>query len=180
MDLDSHGKQFNLLGVAYREDGSVARRLGDTLKLDAGAPALYHYSHQFNLPPGRYRVRVTVGSGGEPFGSAEKTIEIAPWDGEMLSASGIALSVKDYALTGVTAGLDNSLLEGSRRLASKGRLIVPMGGAQLPTGQNGLFYFEVYEPRLTQATAKQPTQPPLIRIRILDGTTGEGRRIPGR
>ena len=189
MDIDPaamkvHGKlhgEFNLSGVAYREDGSVAARAGDTVELDFDTPAQlndflkvpYHYSNQFSLAPGRYRVRMAVGSGDQAFGSAEKLLDIDSWSGQTMSVSGIALSARDYPLTGVTAELDNSMLEGPRRLASKGRVIVPMGGAQFAAGQNGLFYFEVYEPRLAQATAGQPMKPPAMRFRILDRATGQ-------
>jgi hypothetical protein len=61
----------------------------------------------------------------QAFGIAEKPLNIEPWSGQTLSVSGIALSVQDYPLTGATAELDNSVLEGPRRLASKGREIVP-------------------------------------------------------
>jgi hypothetical protein len=114
-----------------------------------------------------------VGSGDQAFGSAEKLLDIDPWSGQTMSVSGIALSARDYPLTGVTAELDNSMLEGPRRLASKGRVIVPMGGAQFTAGQDGLFYFEVYEPRLAQTAAGLPMKPPAMRMRILDRATGQ-------
>jgi hypothetical protein len=63
------------------------------------------------------------------------------------------------------------MLEGPRRLASKGRVIVPTGGSQLPAGRDGLFYFEVYAPSLV----KQPA----MRIRILNRATGEEKNNSG-
>jgi VWFA-related protein len=171
MDLDFHGKQFNLLGVVYREDGSVATRLGDTVKLDADAPTPYRYSRQLNLPPGRYRIRVTVGSGGEPFGAAERTIEIAPWDGESLSASGIALSVNASRITDVTAALSNSMLDGPHRMASQGWKIEPMGGSEFHAGANATLYFEIYAPH--DAAVLAP------RMRIVDRANGEQKTDSG-
>jgi VWFA-related protein len=195
MDIDPaamkmHGKlhgEFSLLGVAYREDRSVAERVGDTVELDFDTPAQlnaflktpYHYSKQFRIAPGRYKFRMAVGSGDQAFGSAEKPLEIEPWSGQTMSVSGIALSVKDYPLAGVTAELDSSLLEGPRRLASKARVVVPMGGTQFHTGQNGLFYFEIYEPRPAPTAAGQPTKPPAIRFRILDRATGQEKSDSG-
>jgi VWFA-related protein len=181
-----HG-EFNLLGTAYREDGSAAAQAGDTIKLDFDTPAQldeflkapYHYSNQLQLAPGSYRFRLVAGSGGEAFGKAEKPLDIEPWSGQTLSMSGIALGARDYPLTGVTAELDNELLEGPRRLASRGRMLVPMGGAQFQTGQKGMFYFEIYEPRLALAAAGQPIRPPSIRIRVLDRATGEEKADSG-
>jgi hypothetical protein len=114
---------------------------------------------------------MAAGSADQAFGSAEKPLDIEPWSGQAMSVSGIALGARDYLLTGVTAELDNSVLEGPRRLASRGRVLVPMGGAQFHAGQNGMFYFEIYEPRLAQATAGQQTKPPAMRIRVLDRAT---------
>jgi VWFA-related protein len=153
-----HG-EFNLVGVVYHDDGAVVTRFGDAAELDPP----YHYSRQFELAPGRYLIRMVAGSGDQAFGSVEKTVEIDPWGGKELSASGIALSMQDYALTGVTAELDSSVLEGPRRLASRGRAIVPMGGDRVPVGQNGLFYFEIYNPGFAET--------PKMQIRILDRTT---------
>jgi hypothetical protein len=173
-----HG-EFNLLGTAYREDGSVAAQTGDTIKLDFDTPAQldeflkipYHYSNQFQLAPGSYRFRLVVGSGNEAFGKAETPLEIEPWTGQMLSASGIALSVGATRLTGVTAELDSSLLEGPHLLRSKGRSIMPMGGAEFESGRDGVFYFEVYEPDLPKL--------PAIRVRILDRATGQEKQDLG-
>ena len=181
-----HG-EFDLLGVAYREDGSAAARVPDTVKLDFDTPEQldaflkvpYHYSKQFEIAPGRYRFRMAVGSGDEAFVSAEKPLDIEPWSGQTMSVSGIALGARDYPLTGVTAGLANELLEGPRRLASRGRALVPLGGAQFHVGQKGMFYFEVYEPRLAQAAAGQPVKPPALRIRVLDRATGEEKADSG-
>jgi hypothetical protein len=172
-----HG-EFTLLGVAYREDGSVAERVPDTIEIDfdsqeqlsAFLKAPYHYSTQFDLAPGQYRFRMAVGSGDQAFGSAEKPLNIEPWSGQTMSVSGIALGVQDYPVTGATAGLDRSLLEGPHRLESKGREFVPMVGNRFPAGQDGLFYFEVYDPRLAQAT---------MRVRILDRATGQEKDDSG-
>jgi VWFA-related protein len=178
-----HG-EFNLLGIAYRQDGSMAARFGDTVELDFDTPAQlstflktpYHYSKQFSLAPGEYRFRMAVGSSDQTFGSAEKPLNIEPWSGQTMSASGIALSARDYALSGVTAELDNSMLEGSRRLASKGRLVAPMGGSQFRTGQDGFLYVEVYEPRLAQG---QVIKAPAMRIRVVDRGTRQEKSASG-
>src|SRR6185312_10777960 len=136
-----HGK-FDLLGAAYRQDGSVAVRFGETVSLDfenqaqmdAFLKAPYHYSKQFNIAPGQYNFRMVAGSGGDKaFGSTEKPLNIEPWSGQTLSVSALALSEEDYPLTDVTAELDNSVLEGPYRFVSRGRETVPMGGTRFHT-----------------------------------------------
>jgi VWFA-related protein len=182
----THG-EFNLLQRAYREDGSVAAEAGDTIKLDFDTPAEldeflkvpYHYSNQFRLAPGSYRFRLTVGSGGEAFGNAEAPLDIAPWTGQTLSMSGIALSTQALRLTDVTAELDSSLLEGPHQLRSKGLSIVPMGGAKFNSGQSGVFYVEIYEPQAPAADHGQPNPSPTMQIRVLDRATGQEKLDSG-
>ena len=139
MDIDPaamklHGKlhgEFNSSGVAYREDGSVAAQVGDTVEMDFETTEQlnrflktpYHYTNQLTMAPGRYRLRMSVGSSDQAFGSAEKVLEIEPWGGRSMSVSGIALSVRDYPMTGVATELDSALLEGPRRLLSRGRVV---------------------------------------------------------
>jgi VWFA-related protein len=131
--------EHNLVGIAYRQDGSVAARFVD---------------RQFSIGPGKYEVRVAAGKG-----VAQRTLEIEPWSGQSMMVSGIVLSVEDHPLVDVTSELDATMMEGPRRLASKGRVIVPMPGTQFPAGRDGLFYFEIYQPGKT---------PPALYIRIFD------------
>jgi VWFA-related protein len=138
-EVDMAISEHNLLGIAYRQDGSVAVRFVD---------------RQFSIGPGKYRVRVAVGPS-----LAESTLDIEPWSGQSMMLSGIALSVEDHPLVDVTSELDSGMLEGPRRLASNGRLIVPMNGTQFPAGKDGLCYFEIYQPGDTTLS---------IRVRILN------------
>lgn len=168
------------LGIAYREDGTVAARVGDAVNLDFDTPAKaadalqkpYHYSKQFNLAPGRYLFRMAVQS-GDVFGRAEKPLEIEPWDGKRLSISGIALSVKDYPILDATAELQSSFLAGPRRLRSRKQEVEPMGGSEFRLGQPGTFYFEIYDPRLEQAIARSMPLAPLMRMWVEDSITAE-------
>jgi len=190
MDIDPHAMklrgrhaELTLVGTVLREDGSVAARIPDTVKLDFETQSdldtflrsPYRYSKQFTLPPGQYTFRMAVGGADETFGVAEKSLDIEAWTGKTLSASSIVLSDSDYPISDVTAFLDNSLLEGPYRLASKGREVVPMGGAEFPAGRNGVLYFEIYDPRLAQGTSTAPA----MRLRLLDRATGQERNDSG-
>jgi hypothetical protein len=97
--------------LAYREDGSVAARFGDTLDLmfesqgglDEFRKTPYRYSNQITLQPGTYRVRGSAGVADRAFGSAEQTLKITAWGGETLSASAVALARTDRPFEEATA-----------------------------------------------------------------------------
>jgi len=174
-----HG-EFDLAGTALLADGSIAARISDTVKLnfatqqqaDAFLAAPYHYENQFNLAPGSYTFRMAFSEGAEAFGKLESPIAIDPWDGQSLSASGIALSRDAHPSADLTSGLDPSFLEGQRALVSKDTEVIPAGDTQFRNGEPGFYYFEAYEPLL--AALKPDSALPLVgvRTRVLDRTSG--------
>jgi hypothetical protein len=78
---------------------------------DAFLNAPYHYSHQFQIAPGQYNFRMVFSPGDQTVGKVEMPLNIAPWNGKVLSMSGIALSRDVHPFAGLMAGLDDSLLE---------------------------------------------------------------------
>ena len=66
-------------------------------------------------------MRVSAGVADRAFGSAEQTLIIAPWGGETLSASAVALARTERPFEEATAEIDSSLLVGLHRLVTKGR-----------------------------------------------------------
>jgi VWFA-related protein len=172
--------------LAYREDGSVAARFGDTLdlmfesqaRLDEFRKTPYRYSNQITLQPGTYRVRVSAGVAERAFGSAEQTLKIAPWGGETLSASAVALARTDRPSEEVTAEIDSSLLVGLHRLVTKGREFLPMGGNVFRAHETGLFYVEVYDPQLVAGAAKNAAAP-VLEVSVVDRAAGAQRLDSG-
>jgi VWFA-related protein len=187
-----HG-EFDLAGVAYRSDGTVAARFSDEVKLDfdtqfqadAFLKAPYHYVNQFKIAPGRYTVRVAFTSGAsEPVGTgkAEAPLAIEPWNGQTPSMSGLALSHETRAAADLASSLDAALLEGPRPLIAKGNEIVPTGTSQFHKGERGFVYFEVYDPRLGAISASQAeTQLPnaTVRIRVIERATSREKDDSG-
>jgi VWFA-related protein len=165
--------------LAYREDGSVAARFGDTLdlmfesqaRLDDFRKTPFRYSNQITLQPGTYRVRASAGAAERAFGSAEQTLKIAPWGGETLSASSVALAKTDRPFEEATAELDGSLLIGLHRLVTKGREFLPMGGNVFRAHEAGLFYVEVYDPQLVAGAAKDAAAP-VLEVSVVDRAAG--------
>ena len=166
-----HG-EFDLAGVAYKPDGSIAAHLSDTVKVDfdnqqqaeAFVKASYHYANQFEIAPGHYDFRIGVSSGDHGFGKADLPLAIEPWNGQTLSVSGLALSRDAHAAAARDAGLDGLLPERARPLVSNGLEVVPTGTSQFRTGEKGFFYFEVYESPLSARRIS-------VRVRILDRAT---------
>ncbi len=174
--------EFDLAGVAYRADNSVAARFSDTVKLDfdtqqqadAFLKSIYHYENQFRIGAGQYNFRVAFTSRDQSFGKAEMPLKIDPWNGQTLSLGGLALSRDTHPSADIAAGLDAALLEGPRPLAAKGSELVPTGNNHFRTGERGFFYTEIYEPLLAAATDTNPdAKLPLVgmRIRVLDRAT---------
>ena len=155
MDIDSSamkakGKlrgEIDVAGMVYKQDGSVAARIGDAINLEFETPEQmdafrktpFHYSKEFSIAPGQYNVRIAVGSPDQAFGSIEKPLAIDPWGGETLAVSALALSDDDRPLPGLTAELDNETIEGPHRLGSGGRETMPMGGSEFRAGSSGYF-----------------------------------------
>jgi hypothetical protein len=182
--------EFNLAGVAYKPDGSVAARVSDAVKLefdsreqvDAFLKTPYHYQNQFDIAPGQYAFRMAFSSdssGAHGFGKVEMPLTIDPWNGQTLSISGLALSHDAHPAADLSAGLDVSLLEGARPLVSKGVEAVPTGTTEFHAGEPGYFYLEAYEPLLAAAKANDPLPVVGLRVRVLDRVTGQPKQDTG-
>jgi hypothetical protein len=66
----------NILGMAYKPDGSVGARFSDTVNLDLEkdewkefTKVPYRYQNQFDAAPGTYRLTVVLSGGGFRFGA---------------------------------------------------------------------------------------------------------------
>ena len=184
-----HG-EFNVAGVAYKADGTVATRISDNVKVDfdtqqeadAFLKKPYHYENQFDILPGQYDFRVAFTSGSSDahgFGTIEMPLKVEPWNGQALSASGIALSHETHPAAELVSGLDVSLLEGMRPLIARGTQVVPAGTTTFRKNEPGFFYMEIYEPLLIAAKPDAPLPLVRIRVRFLNRATGEVKADTG-
>ena len=70
--------QLDVVGLANLEDGSTGARFSDIVKLefdtqaevDAFKQQPYRYENQFDVAPGRYKLSIALGGGGEKIGRA--------------------------------------------------------------------------------------------------------------
>jgi hypothetical protein len=171
-----HG-EINILGIAYKGDGSVGARFSDTVKLDFDDKKQIeefekkpmHYDNQFDVATGKYSFKVVFRAGGEDFGKMERPLDVAEYDGKKFSISGIAMSTDIHKVDQVEAGLDQLLLEGRTPLIAAGMQITPTGNSAFKKNETVVCYTEVYEP----ANVDNPPSKIGVQLRVLDAKTGE-------
>jgi hypothetical protein len=78
----------NVLGIAYNQDGTVAARFSDAVKLEfenqkevqAFKEKPMHYENQFDVAVGVYSLKVVFDSGEASFGKLEAPLDIVVLD----------------------------------------------------------------------------------------------------
>lgn len=180
------GKQHadvNILGIAYKADGSVGARFSDTVKLDMEDKKQLedfqkrplHYDTQFDAASGQYTFKVAFSSGGESFGKLEKPVNIENYDSKEFALSSIALSKELHKVTDTDASLDALLLEGRTPLIASGMQITPSGSDRFKKTDLAVLYVEAYEPLNMGEKVPQFG----VQMRVLDRKTGESKGDSG-
>jgi VWFA-related protein len=166
-----YNANLNVLGIAYRADGSVGARFSDTVNLNLDKDEWkqftqnpYRYENQFDASPGTYRLTVVVSAGSDAFGKFETPLQIDAYDGKHFSLGGVALANNALKLGDIPTSLDAALLEDRTPLVVHGLQIVPSGTNRFKRDENVVVYSEIYEPLLTS------DNPPKVGLgyRILD------------
>jgi VWFA-related protein len=172
----------NILGIAYKPDGTVGGRFSDAVALDFDKDELKHftdapwyYQNQFTLAPGQYRLTIALSSGGQSFGKYEMPLLIEPYDGKKFTLSGLALSNNVQKVADSGTDLDAVLMEDRTPLIVRDYEIVPSGSNHFKKTDKTVIYTQIYEPRLSAAN------PPAVRIgyRIVDPKTGKQMMASG-
>jgi len=176
MEIPSESLQFskdkgkfhttiNVLGIAYKPDGSIGARFSDTVNLDFEKDELkeftkipYHYENQFDAATGNYKLTVVLSAGGDAFGKFESPLQIDAFDGKKLALSGLVLTNSMQAIGQISTGIDSVLLEDRTPLVVHGIQIIPSGRNRFKKSENVVLYTEVYDPLLTAE------KPPLVGI----------------
>jgi hypothetical protein len=157
-DKGKYHASLNVLGIAYKPDGSIGAKFSDTVNIDLEKEEVkeftkqpYLYQNQFDAGTGTYKLDVVVSSGGDAFGKYESQLQIDPYDGKQFSLGGVVLSNSLQRLTDITTSLDSVLLEDHTPLVVKGMQINPSGSNRFKNTDLVYVYTEVYEPLLTSA-----------------------------
>jgi VWFA-related protein len=177
---------INVLGIAYTPAGGVAARFSDTVKLEFSdkkqveqfQKSPLHYENQFDIAPGQYTLKVVFNSAGAGFGKMEMPLNVDSYDSQKIALSSLALSKRALPVSDVGTGLDAVLLEDKTPLIASNVQVIPSGTAEFVKGEPALFYFEVYEPLLSDFDPKQPPAV-AIQMRVLDRQTGEAKQDTG-
>jgi hypothetical protein len=169
---------LNILGIAYRPDGSVGARFSDEVTLDFEKDAWkqfmespMHYQNQFEVAPGTYRLDVVLSAGGQNFGKYEAPLDIDPYNGKTFSLSGLALSNHVERAQGLGAAVQAALLQDQTPLVAGDVEIVPSGSNRFKKTDLVALYAQVYDPSLTTAN------PPAIRVAFLVVDTKTGNAV---
>jgi VWFA-related protein len=167
---------LNVLGIAYRPDGTIGARFSDTVNVDLDKDEWkeftklpYHYANQFDATSGAYKLTVVLSAGGDAFGKFESPLAIDAYDGKHFSLSGVALTNSAQRVNDIPSSLDSVLLEDRTPLVVKGMQIVPSGSNRFKRTDAVVLYTEIYEPLLTSAT------PPVVAMayRIFERATNK-------
>lgn len=147
--------EVNVLGIAYKEDGSVAARFSDAVKLDFEKKEMkeftkgsFSYQNAFDIAPGKYSLKVVMSTGGESFGKYETPLVIEPYDGKHFGLSGVALCDQIQPISRMAADLDAALLEERTPLVAQGMQLIPSASNRFQRSKQLGLYVEVYEPLL--------------------------------
>jgi hypothetical protein len=154
-DKGKYHANVNILGIAYKADGSVGARFSDTLSMEMEkdewkefTKAPYRYQNQFDAAPGSYKFTVVLSSGGEGFAKMEKPLQIDAYDGTKFTLGGVVLSSSMQRVDEIPTEVDATLLEDRKPLIVKGTQITPAADYQFKKTDNIMLYSELYEPLL--------------------------------
>ncbi|HEY1471877.1 MAG TPA: VWA domain-containing protein [Candidatus Acidoferrum sp.] len=154
-DKGKYHSNVNVLGIAYKPDGSVGARFSDTLDLEFDkdqakdfAKHPYLYENQFDAAPGTYKLTVVFSAGGESFGKFETPLVIEPYDGKQFTLGGVVLSTSFQRMDQISTNVDAALLEDHTPLIVKGMQITPAAIKQFKKSDNIVLYSELYAPLL--------------------------------
>jgi hypothetical protein len=174
------GKQhasLNILGIAYKEDNSIAARFSDTVPFDFDGKKEveefqkrpFHYENQFGIASGQYKLRVVFSSGNDSFGKLESPLAIDPYRGQEFSISGVALSNSIRRAADISTDLDSQLLEDRTPLLVQGLQISPSASNHFKKTDVAAIYAEIYEPLL-----KNPNPPDVgYELTVVDRKSGQ-------
>ena len=145
----------NVLGIAYRQNGTVAARFSDKVKLDYQKKELkdfakgsFDYENTFNIAPGTYTLKLVLSAGGEKFGKYVFPLVVDPFTGSDLSLGGPALGDRYVPVSQATTSMDTNLMEDRTPLVFKGMQLVPSTTYRFAKSTQPVVYVEVFDPAL--------------------------------
>jgi VWFA-related protein len=170
---------INILGLAYKPDGTIGARFSDTLKLEAEdkkeiekiTEKPLHYQAQFDAASGDYTFKIAfTANGGADFGKLSVPLNIEPFDGKEFRMSSVLLSDNIHRIGPEDLSIEADLVDGRTPfIAISGGnsfQITPAGKVSFKKTDSVVCYLEAFEPLLaTTNELKLGAQ-----LRVLDKT----------
>lgn len=155
-DKGKYHADVNVLGIAYKPDGTVGARFNDTLNLEMEKDEWkdftkrpYHYQNQFDVAPGTYRLAVVLNSGsGDSFGKFETPLQVDAYDGKKFTLGSVVLSTNLQRVDQIPTDVDAALLEDRTPLIVMGMQVNPAVNYTFKKADNLMLYSELYAPQL--------------------------------
>jgi VWFA-related protein len=157
-DKGKYHSNLNVLGIAYRDDGTVGAKFSDQVKLEFEKDEWkeftknsFRYQNQFDAVPGHYKMTVVLSAGSETYGKSVWPLDIDAYDGKQLALGGIAMTNNAQKIDQLAASsdLDSVLLEDRTPLVVKGLQVVPMAVNKFKKTDRVVMYSELYDSLLT-------------------------------
>jgi len=157
-DKGKYHSSLNVLGIAYRDDGTVGAKFSDQVKLDLEkdewkefAKNPYHYQNQFDAVPGHYKMTVVLTAGSDSYGKSSWPLDIDAYDGKQFAIGGIALTnnAQPVEQLATSADFDSVLLEDRTPLVVKGMQVVPSAVNHFKRSDKVVMYSEIYDSLLS-------------------------------
>jgi VWFA-related protein len=175
---------MNVVGIAYLEDGSVAARFSDSVKVafeekkskESFDKTPYHYEKQFEMAPGKYTLKVVFSSSADQLGRLEAPLTIEPWETQQFFISCLALS-KTARPKGRGPDFDAELLDNRVPLVVDNVQILPAGSNRFKKSENSFVYLEIYEPALAAPDVAAKDVPVVaVKMELLDPQSGQVKK----
>lgn len=181
---------MNVLGIAYKKDGSVGARFSDAVKIDLDnqkdvesfQQLPYHYENQFDVASGEYNLKIVFSAGGDKFGKIEQPLVVDAYDVKKFNLSALALSGRFMKTAEGDQKLEAALIEDRTPLIAQGFQVIPAGSVKFKKTDRAAVYFEIYEPALLEEEVPK-TLAIALQLRVFDAkgamkSDSGGFRIP--
>ncbi len=150
---------INILGLAYKPDGTIGARFSDTLKLEVEdkkeaekiAEKPLHYQAQFDAASGDYTFKIAfTANNGADFGKVDVPLDIEPFDGKELRMSSVLLSTNVHKIGPEDLSIEADLMDGRTPfIAVSGPnsfQVTPAGKLTFKKTDSVACYVEAFEP----------------------------------
>jgi VWFA-related protein len=173
------GSDLNVMGVAYAEDGSVAARFSETMRIlfdkekeEAFRRQSMSYRNYFKLRPGKYQLKLAVADEKGKVGSAEQSLVVPPMPQAGMTASSLLVAEQFTRLPDLIQNLQAKMLDDADPMVISGLQITPSVENRLPVKAPVRAIFKVYN------LSGSPEQRKFVANIHLMGEKGETQAYP--